>query len=211
MMKTVGQILQETRSSKRLELSDIARVTRIRPQFLEIIESDNYSKLPSGAVARGFIRNYSEYLGLHPDNVLAVFRRDFVEDPRGQIVPRGMVAPAEQIGFWTPKTTVWVVVSSVLTIFLGYLVFQYRILVGPPELVLSEPKDKITTSQPAVLVIGHTDPEATLIVNGQQVVLDRGGQFSFRVSLVPGDNQIKISSQAKSGKNAIIVRTVTLK
>lgn len=211
MMKTVGQILQETRSSKRIELSDVARVTRIRPQFLEIIEADDYSKLPSGAVARGFIRNFSEYLGLNPDNVLAVFRRDFVEDPRGQIVPRGMVAPAEQISFWTPRTTVWAVVSTVLTIFFGYLIFQYHILTGPPDLALTEPQDKVTTSQESILVVGHTDPEATLMVNGQQVVLDKGGQFSFRVALIPGSNQIKITSQAKSGKTAVITRDITLK
>ncbi len=211
MMKTVGQILQETRNSKHIDLGDVARVTRIRPQFLEIIEADDYSKLPSGAVARGFIKNYSEYLGLSPDNVLAVFRRDFVEDPRGQIVPRGMVAPAENLGFWTPRTTVWAVVSTVLTIFLGYLIFQYHILTGPPDLVLAEPKNNISTSQESILVIGHTDPEATLMVNGQQVVLDKGGKFSFRVALNPGENQIKITALAKSGKAAVVLRSVTLK
>lgn len=210
-MKTVGQILLETRNSRRIELSDVARVTRIRPQFLEVIEADDYSKLPSGAVARGFIKNYSDYLGLNPDNVLAVFRRDFVEDPRGQIVPRGMVAPAERLGFWTPRTTVWAVVSTVLTIFLGYLVFQYHILTGPPELVLTEPKDKVSTSQESILVVGHTDPEASLMVNEQQVVLDKGGKFSFRISLTPGDNHIKITAVAKSGKQAVVLRDITLK
>lgn len=210
-MKSVGQILQETRNSKHIDLGDVARVTRIRPQFLQIIEADDYSKLPSGAVARGFIRNYSEYLGLNSENALAVFRRDFVENPRGQIVPRGMVTPASDVSFWTPKTTVWAVVSTVLTIFLGYLLFQYHILTGPPELSLTEPKDKVTTSQVSIQVSGHTDPEATLMVNDQQVVLDHGGQFSFRVSLNPGENQIKIVALAKSGKTAVVMRSITLK
>lgn len=211
MMKSVGQILQETRNTKRIELEDVSRVTRIRPQFLRIIEADDYSQLPSGAVARGFIRNYSEYLGLNSENVLAVFRRDFVENPRGQIVPRGMVTPASEVSFWTPRTTVWAVVSTVLTIFLGYLLFQYHILTGPPELLLTEPKDNVATSQESILVSGRTDPEATLLVNDQQVVLDKGGQFSFRVSLNPGENKVKIVAVTKSGQQAVVMRSVTLK
>lgn len=211
MMKTVGQILQETRVAKHLEIEDVSRVTRIRQNFLHIIEADDYTKLPSGAVARGFIRNYSEYLNLNPDNVLAVFRRDFVENKQGQIVPRGMLEPAEKISFWTPRTTVWAVMTAVLTIFFCYLFIQYRILTGPPELNISDPKDNISTSQESVLVLGRTDPEATLLVNGQQVVLEKGGHFGFRVALKPGVNDIKITAVAKSGKQTTITRKVNLK
>lgn len=211
MMKTVGQILRDTRIGRHLELEDISRVTRIRGNFLQIIETDDYTKLPSGAVARGFIRNYSEYLGLNPENVLAVFRRDFVENRQGQIVPRGMVEPAEKIGFWTPKTSVLAVVSTIITIFIIYLFMQYRILTGPPELDITDPADKISTSQESVLVIGRTDPEATLLVNGQQVTLEKGGRFSFRVALSPGKNTINITAVAKSGKQATVSRQVSLK
>src|SRR3989344_3548084 len=61
-MKTTGQILKETRASKKLDIVDISRITRIRPRFLEMLEEDDYGHLPNATVARGFIRKYSEFL-----------------------------------------------------------------------------------------------------------------------------------------------------
>ena len=84
-MKTAGQILAEARTAKKLEIEEVARITKIRPQFLRLIENDDYQKMPSGAVTKGFIKNYCEFLGLNQHQVSAVFRRDFVENNLGQI------------------------------------------------------------------------------------------------------------------------------
>jgi cytoskeletal protein RodZ len=210
-MKTVGQILHETRVQKRLELEDVARVTRIRIQFLTAIEADDFSNLPSSNVAKGFIRNYGEFLGMDVKQLLAVFRRDFVEDARGQIIPRGFDTPAEKISFWTPRTTFLSAIALVVTLFLVYLFYQYRILTGPPELIVTRPTDKVSVEEVNILVEGRTDPEATLSVNGQLVALEKGGTFSFRVPLNPGENTITITATAQSGKTASLTRLITLR
>src|SRR5512135_781027 len=119
-MKTAGQVLKDARLSKKQELSDVSRVTKIRTHFLESIEADDFKELPSGTVARGFIRNYSEFLGLNPDYVLAIFRRDFVENQLGRIVPRGMVEPVEKQNFWTPRSTIIAVVTAIFVLFAAY-------------------------------------------------------------------------------------------
>ena len=210
-MKTAGQILQSARLEKKLEIEDISRITKIRRNFLTSIESDDYSHLPSGATARGFIRNYSEFLGLNPDHVLAIFRRDFIENQLGRIIPRGMAEPVVPVSFWTPKTTVIALVVLIFTIFGIYLTYQYRLLTGPPSLTLSQPQDKIIVSDPNLLISGRTDPEATISVNGQLITLDKGGHFSLRLPLQLGSNHITITSVAKSGKSSILTRTVTLR
>lgn len=210
-MKTVGQILQSARLQKKLELADVSRITKIRPQFLVSIEADDYSHLPSGAVARGFIRNYAEFLDLAPFQLLAVFRRDFVENQHGQIVPRGMVNPVDKISFWTPRTTFIATITLILTIFTAYLFYQYRILTGPPDLEIYLPEDKQAVTQSSVEISGITSPEATLSVNGQQVALEKGGRFYFRLPLREGDNSVVITASSKSGQSTTLTRTVVLR
>ncbi len=207
-MKTAGQILAETRSAKKMEIGDVARITKIRPQFLRLIENDDYQKLPSGAVAKGFIRNYCEFLGLPVDQVLAVFRRDFLENQSGQIVPRGFVEPVNKQPLWSPRTTVIAILAVVITLFAGYLVYQYRILTGPPILTIDQTQTKIATADSSIEISGSTDPEATIAVSGHLVALDKGGRFSFRVPLSPGENVITITATSKGGKAITQTKTV---
>lgn len=209
-MKTAGLMLRDRRLEKKLELTDVTRVTKIRPEFLTSIENDDYSRLPSGATARGFISNYAQFLGLNPHHVLAVFRRDFLENQQGQIVPRGVAEPVSKTNFWTPKTTVIALVACVFVVFGAYLIYQYRILTGPPPLKVSFPTEQFTTSENSVVVSGVTDPEATISINGELVALEKGGTFSLRVPLIPGNNDIKLVATSKSGRITELIRRVNL-
>ena len=210
-MKTAGQVLKEVRFQKKVDIADVSRVTKIRSQILEFIEADDFRQLPSGTVARGFIRNYSEFLGLNPEYVLAIFRRDFVENQLGHIVPRGMADPVEKTSFWTPRSTVIAAVTATFVLFAVYLGYQYHLLTGPPSLNLSKPQNAQIVSDPNLEIAGKTDPEATISINGQLISLDQGGQFSFRYSLHPGSNRIVITATAKSGRIATLTRTVILR
>lgn len=209
-MKSVGQILTEARILAKLEIDDVSRITKIRPSYLRLIEADNYSQLPDGATARGFIRNYCEFLSLSPDRILAIFRRDFVENRRGQIVPRGIAEPVNPTNLWTPKTTIMAIVLFVFLLFGIYLFYQYRLLVGPPELKITQPATDIVISDPSQEIVGQTNPEATISVNGQLIALDKGGLFSVRFPLQSGQNKFIITATGKSGRKISITRIVTL-
>lgn len=208
-MKSAGLLLQSARLAKKLELEDVSRITKIRPAFLQAIEADDYSRLPSGATAKGFIRNYAKFLGLDPQHILAIFRRDFVENQAGQIVPRSVVEPAENVSFWTPKTTIVALVVLIFTVLGGYLFYQYRVLTGPPYLKLEVPIDNALVVEDTTEVVGTTDPEATISVNGRLVALDKGGTFFLRLPLDPGPNTISVTATGKSGRTTSINRTVT--
>ncbi len=209
-MKTAGQMLRDARIAKKLEFSDVSHTTKIRPEFLASIEADEYVSLLSGATARGFIRNYSEYLGLDANHVLAVFRRDFIENQQGQIVPRGIAEPVGKTSFWTPKSTIIALVSGIFVVFSLYLIYQYRVLTGPPPLRLISPTANQTVDIDSLVISGSTDPEATISINGQLVALDKGGTFTLRVPLKVGENQLSIIATSKSGRKSEITRTVTL-
>lgn len=209
-MKSVGQILKDARLSLKLEVEDVSRITKIRPSFINSIEADNYSRLPNGATARGFIRNYSVYLSLNPEHVLAAFRRDFVENQQGQIVPRGISESVHSLSLWTPKTTITALVALVFVFFGFYLIYQYRLLIGPPLLKITSPPDNQIVAETSLEITGQTDPEATISVNGQLVALDKGGLFSVRFPLHNGSNKFTVIATGKSGRTNSQTKVVNL-
>lgn len=63
-METMGQKFRAAREGKGLDLSRAAALTRIKVQHLEMMEKDDFSRMPAPTYAKGFIRIYSELLDL---------------------------------------------------------------------------------------------------------------------------------------------------
>lgn len=73
-MQTIGQKLKEAREAKRLTLEKVFEATRIRVPYLQALEVDDLSSMPSPVQARGYLRNYAEFLGLNFDQLLDEMR-----------------------------------------------------------------------------------------------------------------------------------------
>lgn len=76
MPESIGQQLKKEREARFLTLEKAAEATRIRTVFLQALESDDYSVMPSAAQGRGFLRNYAEYLELNIDEMIAEIQRN---------------------------------------------------------------------------------------------------------------------------------------
>lgn len=210
-MKTVGTSLREARLLKNLTLEEVEVATKIRAKFLEAIESDDYNKLPSLAYAKGFVKNYSTYLGLDSDTVLAFFRRQTTEIPRASLLPKGMAEPLNKPWFYlTPGRFLGVVIATLATLFLVYFGVQYRRLNQPPGLAIEQPRDQTMTTDKRVDVLGQTDPDATVTVNGFSVVVRSDGKFFSQVTLEPGVNTLTVVAASRFGKATTLTRTVGL-
>ena len=70
MMQTIGQRLKAEREEQRLTLEKVFEATRIRVQYLHALEADDLSVMPSPVQARGYLRNYAEYLGFDVEQML---------------------------------------------------------------------------------------------------------------------------------------------
>lgn len=208
-MKTVGKILKKTRQERRITLSEVEKVTKIRLRYLQALENDKYDKLPSATSTRGFIKNYAEFLGLESAPLLAIFRRDFSQDRQERIIPRAILKPIDKPTFsWSPKLTVILLVAVFLTLFFGYLARQYFYLIGPPALSVTAPlpEEKVTGEE--VEVLGKTDPDAVVTVNGELVALLERGEFRYRLGVTRGENTIVVEASSKLGKKKRIALTV---
>jgi len=75
-MSELGRLLSEARAAKGASLAEVEAGTRIRQKYVEALESGSFDDLPRGAVARGFLRSYADYLGLDAEEVLQLYAQE---------------------------------------------------------------------------------------------------------------------------------------
>jgi len=75
-MGELGSRLVRAREARGLTLEDAERDTRISRRYLEALESEQFENIPAPVYARGFLRSYSQYLGMDPQEMLNLFPRD---------------------------------------------------------------------------------------------------------------------------------------
>ncbi|MCL5970570.1 MAG: helix-turn-helix domain-containing protein [Patescibacteria group bacterium] len=208
-MRKVGEILQKKRLEKNFTLEDIEKKTKIRKKFLQAIETGDYSQFSSTTYLRGFIKNYSDFLNLPTDEILAVFRREFDENEKIGVLPKSLSEPlVPPFARLTAGKATFTIVAVLLILFFAYLIKGYISVSGVPLLTISQPEAGAKVSQEKVLVIGKTDPKARLTINDQEVFPDQNGGFSQEVTVNEKTTSIKVIAENKEGKKAVIERVI---
>lgn len=69
----IGERLIQARDERGLTLEDAERDTRISRRYLQALEDETFDVIPAPVYARGFLRSYSQYLGLDTAQLLARF------------------------------------------------------------------------------------------------------------------------------------------
>lgn len=208
-MRKVGDILKKRRLEKNLTLEEVEKRTKIRKRFLQAIEESNYSLISSSTYLRGFIKNYSDFLNLPTQQILAIFRREFTKNEKIDILPKGLSEPLHtSFTRITPTKVGMIVVATLLLLFFGYLIKGYISVVGVPNLEVSLPKagQKVVTEK--VLVEGKTDPYAQVKINNQPVLVNKDGYFSQEVNVSENTTSITVVSENKEGKKAVVERVI---
>ena len=210
-MRTVGEMLREARQSKSLTLEQVEDGTKIRLKFLSAIESDDLGSLPSLSYAKGFVKNYSDFVVLNSRTVLAFFRRQTIEVSKSSLLPKGMGEPLNRSIFQlTPGKFITLIVVVLVSLFLIYLGLQYRTLQQAPILIIDSPKSQSVVSDKRVDVFGKTDPDATITINGVSVLVRGDGKFFDQVNLETGVNKLTIIATSRLGKSTATVVEVGL-
>lgn len=210
-MRTVGEILSEKRKALGLTLQDIEKETKIRSKYLEAIEKNDFSKIVESTIVKGFVRNYALALDLPPENLLAVFRRDFLENEKGQIIPRGIVKPLnEEKFYWTPKATFILVAFVLIGSFIFFFVRQYLRFSSAPLLQVFTPKEG-QIFQEKIEVTGKVDKDASVKIDGTLISVSDDGQFKEEIILPRGDNIVTIEAVNRQGKKTVINRKIKVK
>lgn len=95
MFRSVGEQLRQARQDMGMTLDQAAQATRIRKYYLEALENDQRSLLPSPVQGRGFLRLYAGHLKLPIDPLLAAWDgKELPETPaQTESIPVAPVKP----------------------------------------------------------------------------------------------------------------------
>lgn len=204
-MKKIGQLLKEAREAKQYSLIKLENITKIKLSFIELIEKEEWDKLPAFPTVLGFVKNIAAALGVDEKMAVAVLKRDY-PPKKLNINPKPDISSKF---LWSPKITFIIGVSAIVVLFFGYLIFQYVRFISPPKLNVESPKQGQTISGNSVLVFGSTDTDSKLMINNQPVLIDDDGKFSVTLNMVPETKEIDIIATSRSGKMTEVKRNIT--
>lgn len=78
----VGEILRRARAHYGLSLPEVEQALRIRASQLEALETMDMTRLPGRVYAIGFVRSYSEFLGLDGGRMVHLFKTQVMDGGR---------------------------------------------------------------------------------------------------------------------------------
>ena len=121
-MEPLGLYLKQVRESKKLTIDKVIEDTFIMKKFILAIEDDDFSSFPGEAYLKGFLRNYGEYLGLDPSDLISRYERIKMSETPS---PTELLIPKPKVFF-----------SRMLLIILA-VVFAIAVIVGVGAVVMA--------------------------------------------------------------------------
>lgn len=73
-LESIGEKLKAIRESKKMTIKEIAKDTNISPLYIDALENEDFDKFPGETYVIGFIRSYSEYLKIDPEEVIQAYK-----------------------------------------------------------------------------------------------------------------------------------------
>lgn len=213
-MITAGEVLKRKRESLNKSLDVVSIDTKIQRRFLEYLEDDEFDKFDSDIFASGFIKIYSQYLGLDVNKLLALYRRSRPENVSSKKKAKEKSSSKKngsnilkKISL-TPKLIAGISLGIFLLSVVGYIGYQIYQFQKPPTLTISEPQDELITQSNELVIKGSTDSSATLEINGNPVEIDDTGWFEEKIMLNEGLNSVNVKARKISNSNLETERTL---
>lgn len=216
-VKTVGEILKEARMAKNMEIREVSEIIKIRPQYLEALENGDYEIFTSEVYLKGFLKNYSKFLGVDKERALALYRRENKLKDGPIVKNTGFVRESKGNFSLTPDKIIVAIIIVIAATIVYYLASQVSTVLQAPELSIDAPivveADSVgeyTTEETEITISGKISPEATLQLNGDNVATNNLETFEINeVSLDVGINEFVLVAESEFGREVTTRLVVT--
>ena len=188
-------ILKNAREDKDLSIEEVSKKLKISTKYLQAIEGEQKSAFPDEPYCSLIIKDYANFLGLNGDDVISLFRRDFAGNSKSA------TATNNQFSI-TPQFTFRLATIAVIILFISYIVLEYLKFNRPPELKVDWP-----LASNSAEISGVTDPESTIRVNNDLIIVDQLGKFHKNLDLSRTNTKVVIESKSPSGKTTVVEKT----
>jgi cytoskeleton protein RodZ len=172
-IKRTGTMLANARAAAGLELSDIARDTRVPLRHLKALEEDRHDELPALPYAIGFVKSFARAVGLDPETVAGQFR---AETSKGAHVPSmGTLEPLDERRL-PSQALVYGSVALVIAVIAGLSAWGAGAFDPPPPAAIETasappPAPAAVETAPAAVAVAAAGAPAPAIAASGPVVL----------------------------------------
>jgi cytoskeleton protein RodZ len=134
-MESIGEKLRLARERNNLTIDQVARETHVAKRFLKALEDEDFAAFPGETYAMGFLRSYSEYLGLNAEELVGIYRNIKIQEQ-----PLPMNELLESKPRLPPLRIVIFAVAAVLVLAAaGYLIYRATARAAGPAAVGQKP------------------------------------------------------------------------
>ena len=194
-LKTIGDKLKQKRESLGLSLGDIEKELKIKKAYLNYLEENKFHSFYSKTQAKGFIKNYSRFLGLNHEMMVALYRRDFENINMQRKIKKVKEEKNDKKNYFSNIVIKKIHLTSFIVILILLLssLFVFNTLrktFSNPELILTEPfeikgpyKGRIAYDKDEITLKGQIERGSSILINS--VPVEVNSDFSFESKKVP--------------------------
>ena len=201
-MLTTGEILRRERVTKGLSLEEIEKTTKIRKKNLTAIEQNDWRQFPSKTYILGVIKSYGKYLNLDEDKLSAIFRREYEQQEnikfKTRVSRKLLTSEAKRVFIF--------IILGIICVFALYFGYQLKIFLSPPTLTILKPTQVTFKREDKINLIGQTEKNAIVLVNGERVFLDGKNIFKTTLPLTKEKNEVTIEVTGANGRKTVVKR-----
>jgi len=191
-LRTIGEKLQNKRKTLGLSIDEVANNTKIRKSYILAIENNDFSKFDSHVYAKGFIKNYANFLALDSRTLLAIYRRDYqnvsikrtvnndiknkeVKKPNLLLFKKPILSP-RQFGLLMFTFVLIILVIFVITFVNKAFTPPYIKLINPVE-ISGNSSQVLDFFDNQLIIKGETQASVLIKINDVPIPLKSGYQF----------------------------------
>ncbi len=156
-----GDRLANTRKEKELSVNQVAREIKIEPRVIEMIENNDFESIGAPVFVKGYLRQYSELVGLDPDLIIEKYNAiNSIEDS-----PPIVNDSVDQISKYVLTPKIIIIAIFVILISLGVLATVFGIF-GNNEPVVIKMETETESLEPLL------PPVSELPIDSSEIQMD---------------------------------------
>jgi cytoskeletal protein RodZ len=147
-MATFGEELRRERELRQISLREVSEATKINMRFLEALERNEFRHLPGGQFTKGFVRAYSQHIGLDAEAMVNAYLYELERQQRDSET-RGQALGLPKLASESPRESsrrrgpfllgAVIAIAALLTVLLFLWPGWLRPAEGPPPRELASP------------------------------------------------------------------------
>lgn len=202
-MLKLGELLKTKRKEKGLTRLEVSELIKIPEKHLTALEEGDYKVFASEVYLKGFLKNYSKFLGVRVEQALALYRRES-DPPEETSAIKATRIVKEEKPIITPERLAIGIIVLIVILVVTFIFVQINKVIKPPSLSLNDPivleapsEGYLEVNKNSILISGKIEAGSKLLINGNEVQTNSLREFRVEnYMLNSGSNEIYIVAQS---------------